>query len=73
MLRLCSDSSRSYPRISAPHAFRKKSAVSGNPAVMEQKSAEALVDKDSSTHGSVVAGNKPGKNPGRLTLSKGRT
>ena len=30
MLRLCSDSSRSYPGRSAPHAFRKKSAASGN-------------------------------------------
>jgi len=42
-------------------------------AVMGQKSAEALVDIDSTTHGGVVAGNKLGKNPGRLTLSKGRT
>jgi hypothetical protein len=38
---------------------------------MEQKSAEAIVDKDSTTHGGVVAGNKPGKNLGSLTLSKG--
>ena len=30
MLRLCSDSSRSYPGRSVPHAFRKKSAVSDN-------------------------------------------
>ena len=30
MLRLCSDSSRSYPGRSVPHAFRKKSAVIGN-------------------------------------------
>jgi len=30
MLRLCSDSSRSYPGRSAPHAFRKKGAVAGN-------------------------------------------
>ena len=28
-------------------------------AVMEQKSAEALVDNDSTTHGGVVAGNEP--------------
>ena len=27
---------------------------------MEQKSAEAIVDKDSTTHGGVVAGNEPG-------------
>ena len=73
MLRLCSDSSRSYPGRSAPHAFRKKSAATVKVLVMEQKSAEAIVDKDSTTHGGVVAGNKPGKNPGSLTLSKGRT
>ena len=28
--------------------------------VMGQKSAEAIVDKDSTTHGGVVAGNEPG-------------
>ena len=27
---------------------------------MEQKSAEAIVGKDATTHGGVVAGNKPG-------------
>jgi len=28
---------------------------------MGQKSAEAIVDKDVTTHGGVVAGNEPGK------------
>jgi hypothetical protein len=53
--------------------FARKARFPVTVAVMGQKSAEAIVDKDSTTHGSVVAGNKLGKNPGRLTLSKGRT
>ena len=75
MLRLCSDSSRSYPgrsvRIAVPDVWG--CALHGNMPGIGQKSAEAIVDKDSTTHGGVVAGNKPGKDPGSLTLSKGRT
>ena len=41
-------------------AFRKKGAATVKVVVMEQKSAEAIVDKDSTTHGGVVAGNEPG-------------
>jgi hypothetical protein len=41
-------------------AFRKKGAATVKVAVMGQKSAEAIVDKDSTTHGGVVAGNEPG-------------
>jgi len=53
--------------------FARKARFPVTVDVMEQKSAEAVVDKDSATHGSVVAGNNPGKNPGSLTLSKGKT
>ncbi|MCJ7603773.1 MAG: hypothetical protein MUO63_20020 [Desulfobulbaceae bacterium] len=53
-------SSRSYPGRPAPHALRKKGAATVKVVVMEQKSAEAIVDKDSTTHGGVVAGNEPG-------------
>ena len=53
--------------------FVRKARFPVTVAVMEQKSAEAIVDKDSTTHGGVVAGNEPGIEPGRLTLSKGRT
>jgi hypothetical protein len=53
--------------------FVRKARFPVTVAVMEQKSAEAIVDKDSTTHGGVVAGNKPGKDLGSLTLSKGRT
>jgi hypothetical protein len=42
------------------YAFRKKGAATVKVVVMGQKSAEARVDKDVTTHGSVVAGNKPG-------------
>ena len=73
MLRLCSDSSRSYPGRSAPLCISQERRGAVKVAVMEQKSAEAIVDKDSTTHGGVVAGNKPGKDLGSLTLSKGRT
>jgi hypothetical protein len=60
MLRLCSDSSRSYPGRSAPHAFRsRKARPSVTVAVMGQKSAEVVVGKDVTIHGGVVAGNKP--------------
>ena len=41
-------------------AFRKKGAATVKVAVMGQKSAEAIVDKESTTHGGVVAGNEPG-------------
>ena len=41
-------------------AFRKKGAATVKVVVMGQKSAEAIVDKDVTTHGGVVAGNKPG-------------
>jgi len=51
--------------------FARKARFPVTVAVMGQKSAEAIVDKDVTTHGGVVAGNKPGKNPGSLTLSKG--
>ena len=40
--------------------FARKARFPVTVAVMEQKSAEAIVDKDSTTHGGVVAGNKPG-------------
>jgi len=73
MLRLCSDSSRSYPGRSAPLCISQERRGAVKVAVMGQKSAEAIVDMDSTTHGGVVAGNKPGKHPGSLTLSKGRT
>ena len=73
MLRLCSDSSRSYPGRSAPLCISQERRGAVKVAVMGQKSAEAIVDKESTTHGGVVAGNKPGKNPGRLTPPKGRT
>ena len=53
--------------------FVRKARLPVTVTVMGQKSAEAIVDKDSTTHGGVVAGNKPGKDPGSLTLSKGRT
>ena len=62
MLRLCSDSSRSYPgrsvRIAVPDVW--VCALHGNMSGIGQKSAKAIVDKDSTTHGSVVAGNEPG-------------
>ena len=60
MLRLCSDSSRSYPGRSAPHAFRQEKRGTVRVSVMEQKSAEVVVDKDVITHGGVVIGNEPG-------------
>ncbi len=69
MPRLHSERSRSYtpqggtelsPGRSAPHALRKKGAATVKVVVMEQKSAEAIVDKDSTTHSGVVAGNEPG-------------
>ena len=41
-------------------AFRKKGAATVKVVVMGQKSAEAIVDKDVTTYGGVVAGNKPG-------------
>ena len=40
--------------------FVRKARPSVTVAVMGQKSAEAIVDKDSTTHGGVAAGNKPG-------------
>ena len=40
--------------------FARKARFPVTVAVMEQKSAEAIVDKDSTTHGGVVAGNEPG-------------
>jgi hypothetical protein len=40
--------------------FVRKARPSVTVAVMGQKSAEAIVGKDVTTHGSVVAGNKPG-------------
>ena len=60
VLRLCSDSSRSYPGRSAPLCTSQERLGAVKVAVMEQKSAEAIVDKDSTTHGGVVAGNEPG-------------
>ena len=41
-------------------AFRKKGAATVKVVVMGQKSAEVIVGKDVTTHGGVVAGNKPG-------------
>ena len=40
--------------------FVRKARFPVTVAVMGQKSAEAIVGKDVTTHGSVVAGNKPG-------------
>ena len=61
MSRLHSHSSRSYPGRSAPHGVSsRKARLPVTVVVMGQKSAEAIVDKDAITHGSVVAGNKPG-------------
>ena len=40
--------------------FARKARFPVTVTVMEQKSAEAIVDKDSTTHGGVVAGNEPG-------------
>jgi len=40
--------------------FVRKARSPVTVAVMGQKSAEAIVGKDVTTHGSVVAGNKPG-------------
>ncbi len=45
MLRLCSDSSRSYPGRSAPLCISQERRGAVKVAVMEQKSAEAIVDK----------------------------
>ena len=59
MLRLCSDSSRSYPGRSAPHAFRKKSAATGNGCRDGAEVSRSHSRQDSTTHGGVVAGNKP--------------
>ena len=61
MLRLCSDSSRSYPGRSAPLCISQERRGAVKVAVMGHKSAEAIVDKESTTHGSVVAGNELGK------------
>ena len=62
MSRLHSHSSRSYPGRSAPHGVSsRKARLPVTVVVMGQKSAEAIVDKDSTTHGGVVAGNEPGK------------
>ena len=60
MLRLCSDSSRSYPGRSVPLCISQERRGTVKVAVMGQKSAEAIVDMDSTTHGGVVAGNEPG-------------
>ena len=43
MLRLCSDSSRSYPGRSAPLCISQERRGAVKVAVMEQKSAEAIV------------------------------
>ena len=43
MLRLCSDSSRSYPGRSAPLCISQEKRGTVKVAVMEQKSAEAIV------------------------------
>jgi hypothetical protein len=61
MSRLHSHSSRSYPGRSAPHCVSsRKARPPVTVAVMGQKSAEAIVDKEATTHGGVVVGNKPG-------------
>ena len=62
MSRLHSHSSRTYPGRSAPLCVSsRKARLSVTVVVMGQKSAEAIVGKDVTTHGGVVAGNKPGK------------
>ena len=60
MLRLCSDSSRSYPGRSSPLCISLERRGAVKVAVMEQKSAEVVVDKEATAHGGVVAGNEPG-------------
>ena len=75
MLRLCSDSSRSYPgrsaRTAVPDAW-------GCPLHGNMPSDLAEVSRSHSRRQDVAAsdpatGNKPGKDPGRLTPPKGRT
>jgi len=46
MLRLCSDSSRSYPGRSAPLCVSQEKRGAVKVAVMEQKSAKAIVGAD---------------------------
>jgi hypothetical protein len=53
--------------------FETKSAVFCNGYREGAGSTETIVNKDITIPGGVVAGNNPGKNPGSLTLSKGRT
>ena len=62
MLRLCSDSSRSYPGRSVPLCISQERRGAIMVAVMEQKSAKAIVG----------AGRRP-KAIGRLETSRGRT
>jgi len=61
MLRLCSDSSRSYPGRSAPLCISQEKRGAVKVAVMEQKSAKAIVG----------AGRRP-KAIGRLETSRHR-
>ncbi|OGR05387.1 MAG: hypothetical protein A2511_00410 [Deltaproteobacteria bacterium RIFOXYD12_FULL_50_9] len=60
MPQLHSERSRSYLGRSAPQALRKKGAATVKVVVLVQKSAEAILDKESTIHGGVVAGNEPG-------------
>ncbi len=75
MLRLCSDSSRSYPgrsvRIAVPDAW--VCALHGNMPGTGQKSAEAIVGADAVPLRLDGWKQARHREPGRLTPPKGRT
>ena len=74
MLRLCSDSSRSYPGRSAPHAFRNlKSAAIGN-GCRDGAEVSRGRSRQGRHHSWRCGGWKQAReSPGRLTLLKDRT
>jgi len=73
MLRLCSDSSRSYPGRSASHALRNEERGTVKVAVMEQKSAKAIVGAGRRFQAIKRLETSPVEQPGSLTPPKGRT
>ena len=72
MLRLCSDSSRSYPGRSASLCISQERRGAVKVAVMEQKSAEAIVDRTPPLMAVWWLETSPVSRDG-LTLSKGQT
>lgn len=73
MLRLCSDSSRSYPGRPVSHAIVYDGAVFGNGCRDEAGVSRSHSRRRTPSPCDWTAGNKPGKHPGSLTPPKGRT